>query len=218
MLKQIKVLGIALVLRLGLNMVGCDDVEDTNTDNISDYTLKDQQEQNIEENNNDNENLEVEEETTDMVDCYDCGKTKKESEMEFDGRSYHCGCVERKEEQKHDAFIYICDQIDSILDEIGMGNNGMAEIDENNDIRVYVHIEQFEDYEQAWMRRGNGDYDVYKQEMINIAMKYTQMLHDQGYEQNFVIYLSDGLYENVRTDWLLINNDLVIYDMYDYAN
>ena len=32
MLKQIKVLGIALVLGLGLNMVGCDDVEDTNTD------------------------------------------------------------------------------------------------------------------------------------------------------------------------------------------
>lgn len=32
MLKQIKVLGIALILGLGLNMVGCDDVEDTNTD------------------------------------------------------------------------------------------------------------------------------------------------------------------------------------------
>ena len=214
MLKQIKVLGIALVLGLGLNMVGCDDVEDTN---IDDTQIT--QEENIEENNNDNENLEVEEEeTTDMVDCYDCGKTKKESEMEFDGRSYHCGCVERKEAQKHDAWQFIFDQLDTILDEIGMGNNGMVEIDENNDIRVYVHIEQFENYEQAWMARGNGDYDVYKQEMINIAMKYTQMLHDQGYEQNFVIYLSDGLYENVRTDWLLINNDLVVYDMYDYAN
>ena len=214
MLKQIKVLGIALVLGLGLNMVGCDDVEDTN---IDDTQIT--QEENIEENNNDNENLEVEEEeTTDMVDCYDCGKTKKESEMEFDGRSYHCGCVERKEAQKHDAWQFIFDQLDTVLDEIGMGNNGMVEIDENNDIRVYIHIEQFENYEQAWMVRGNGDYDVYKQEMINIAMKYTQMLHDQGYEQNFVIYLSDGLYENVRTDWLLINNDLVVYDMYDYAN
>ena len=33
MLKQIKVLGIALVLGLGLNMVGCESTEDTNIDN-----------------------------------------------------------------------------------------------------------------------------------------------------------------------------------------
>ena len=98
MLKQVKLLGLVTVMSLGLNMVGCTDVENTNTSEPV------KQEQHLEENKRDNKEEvkeekreEVKEEKREeaMAQCYDCGQYKPIKGMSFNGRSYHCGCANK---------------------------------------------------------------------------------------------------------------------------
>ena len=99
MLKQVKLLGLVTVMSLGLNLVGCEDVEDTEIQSINPQvqeqlnTLnKEQKLDNKEENKKDNKEEKKKEE---MGQCYDCGEYKPIKDMTFNGRSYHCGCTNK---------------------------------------------------------------------------------------------------------------------------
>ena len=114
MLKQVKLLGLVAVMSLGLNMVGCTDVEDTNT------TEPVEQKQQLEETKTDNKE-EVKEEKKEevkeeMAQCYDCGQYKPIKDMAFNGRSYHCGCVDEEPTEE----LWVCPGCDGSYPESEM--------------------------------------------------------------------------------------------------
>lgn len=104
MLKQVKVLGLSIVIGLGMNLVGCVDTQDTN---VEENNIHVEQSKNTTQENKSTEKKEVKEESKketkqnkvqkqqkeEMGQCYDCGEYKPVKNMVYNGRSYHCGCI-----------------------------------------------------------------------------------------------------------------------------